>query len=107
MSSEKIIHADGATLTREIAENDTVLVDFWAPWCAPCKAMAPLLDRIAGEYPNIRVVKVDAEAHEPLMADYDVQSLPTIQIYRGGKCVEQLRGKLPYPVIQRALQAAL
>lgn len=105
MSSDRIVHADGTALKQEIAGNDVVLVDFWASWCAPCKAMAPLLDRIAGEYPGVRVVKVDAEAHEPLMAEYDVMSLPTILIYRGGERVEQLQGKVPYVLLQRALQA--
>lgn len=106
MGNNTIIHADGAALKQEIAKNEVVLVDFWAGWCAPCKAVAPLIDRLATEFPGVRIVKVDAEAHKELLEEYEVQSLPTVQVYRSGERVEQLRGKIPYTLMQRALQNA-
>jgi thioredoxin len=104
MSSEKIVNADGALLKQLIANNELVLVDFWAAWCAPCKAMAPSLDRLAGEFLNMKVVKVDAEEHKELLEDYDVRSLPTLQLYHAGERVDMLVGKVPYPQILRAIQ---
>ncbi|WP_439617947.1 thioredoxin family protein [Shinella sp.] len=104
MDSENIIHADGTALKQAISANEVVLVDFWASWCAPCRAMAPLIDRLASEFPAVKIIKVDAERHEDLLSEYEVQSLPTLQVYRSGMRVEQLRGKVPYTLMQRALQ---
>jgi thioredoxin 1 len=104
MSSGKFIDADGADLKREISQDKVVLVDFWASWCAPCRAMAPLFNRLSAEFPNVQILKVDAEAHKSLLEEYDVRSLPTIQIYSSGKQIEKLQGKVPYTLMQRALQ---
>ena len=106
MMSQQIVHADGASLKQEIAGNELLMVDFWATWCAPCRAMAPMLDRLAGEFPNLRVVKIDADANADLLKEYDVKSLPTLLVYRSGKRVEQLVGKVPYAIMQRAIQGA-
>lgn len=106
MLNQQIVHADGASLKQEIAGNELLMVDFWATWCAPCRAMAPMLDRLAGEFPNLRVVKIDADANADLLKEYDVKSLPTLLVYRSGKRVEQLVGKVPYAIMQRAIQGA-
>lgn len=106
MMNQQIVHADGASLKQEIAGNELLMVDFWATWCAPCRAMAPMLDRLAGEFPNLRVVKIDADANADLLKEYDVKSLPTLLVYRSGKRVEQLVGKVPYAIMQRAIQGA-
>ena len=81
------------------------MVDFWATWCAPCRAMAPMLDRLAGEFPNLRIVKIDADANADLLNEYDVKSLPTLLVYRSGSRVEQLVGKVPYAMMLRAIQS--
>ena len=105
MADSRILHADGPALKGAIQGNETVLVDFWAEWCAPCRAMSPLIDRLAAEFPNVRIVKVDAQAHDNLLEEYDVQSLPTIQVYHRGQRTEQLRGKVPYTLMQRAIES--
>ncbi|MEQ1714960.1 MAG: thioredoxin family protein [Hyphomicrobium sp.] len=105
MSSQQVVHADGAVLKQEIADNEFLMVDFWAAWCAPCRAMAPMLDRLAGEFPNLRIVKVDADTNADLLKEYDVKSLPTLLVYRSGHRVEQLVGKVPYAIMVRAIQA--
>ncbi len=106
MSSEQIIHADSTSLKQHIASNELVMVDFWADWCAPCRAMAPILDRVAGEFPSLRIVKIDAEAHKELLEEYNVRSLPTLLLYRSGERVDQLTGKVPHALIHRAIQGA-
>lgn len=107
MQGEQVVQADGTTLQGHIQDDALVMVDFWADWCAPCRAMAPLLDRLAGEYPQLRIVKVDAEAHKPLLEQYGVRSLPTLQVYRDGKLVDELLGKVPYQMMRRAVDTAV
>ena len=107
MQGEQVVQADGETLQDHIQGDALVLVDFWADWCAPCRAMAPLLDRLASEYPQLRIVKVDAEAHKPLLEQYGVRSLPTLQVYRNGERVDELMGKVPYQMMRRAVDTAV
>ncbi len=106
MDGVQVVHADGEMLTSHVRDDALVLVDFWATWCAPCRAMAPLLDRLAKEFPALRIVKVDAEAHKDLLDAYNVKSLPTLQVYRDGSLVDQLLGKVPYELMRRAVTAA-
>lgn len=106
MGGATVVEANRETLGKEISSNDLVLVDFWAEWCAPCRVISKLLERLAIEYPKVRIVKVDAEAHKGLLAEYDVRSLPTLLLYKGGKKADQLVGKVPYVLIERAVQKA-
>ena len=106
-NQHQIVHADGVSLKQEIADNELVLVDFWATWCAPCRAMAPSLERLVGEFPNLKIVKIDADAHEELLEEYDVKSLPTLLLYRSGNRVNQLLGNTPYTLMQRAIQSEI
>lgn len=71
----------------EVLESDTpVLVDFWAAWCAPCKAIAPALDQLAGKHAGkLKVVKVDASANMATAKKYNVLNLPTFVVFKGGK----------------------
>lgn len=107
MEGAQVVHADGPALLSHIRNDEHVMVDFWASWCAPCRAMAPLLDRLAKDFPQLRIVKVDAEAHKPLLEVYGVRSLPTLQFFRNGERVEQLMGKVPYEMMRRAVQGAV
>jgi len=106
MARHQAVHANGESLKQQIAGNDLVMVDFWATWCAPCRAMAPLLDRLAGEFPNLRIVKIDADANADLLVEYEVKSVPTLLVYRSGNLVERLVGKAPYAMMLRAVQSA-
>lgn len=107
MQGDQIVQADGDTLQGHIQGDALVMVDFWATWCAPCRAMAPMLDRLAGEFPRLRIVKVDADAHKPLLEQYGVRSLPTLQLYRDGQRVDELMGKVPYQMMRRAVEGAV
>jgi thioredoxin 2 len=83
-----------ATFAKHVARNDVpVVVDFWADWCGPCKMMAPAYERVAAEIePEMRFLKVDTEREPELAARYNIRSIPTLMVFRGGKLVAQRAG---------------
>ena len=84
------------TFHAEVLESERpVVVDFWAAWCGPCRVMSPILEEIAQERDDLRVVKVDTDANQRVAAEYGVLSMPTFMVFRDGAPVGQIVGARP------------
>jgi thioredoxin 1 len=83
------------TFDEVLTSDKPVLVDFWAPWCVPCKQMAPMLESIATENEWLEVVKINADDNPVSVKKYDVSSIPTLLLFKKGKIVEYQVGAIP------------
>jgi thioredoxin len=91
----------------EVIESETpVLVDFWAPWCGPCRVVAPVLEQIAAEHDDLRIVKLNVEDNQQTAAAFDVLSIPTMILFRGGQPVKKVIGAYPKKKIEAEFELA-
>jgi thioredoxin 1 len=89
----------------EVIESDTpVLVDFWAPWCGPCRVVAPVLEQIASEHDDLRIVKLNVDDNQQTAATFEVLSIPTMILFRGGQPVKKIIGAYPKKKIEAELE---
>jgi len=90
-----------ATFEQEVLKSDIpVVVDFWATWCAPCRAIAPILDELAVTYDGrVKVVKLDADANFDSVRAYGITTIPTMNFFKGGVLVKSVVGARPKPAI--------
>ena len=80
----------------EIMDSEkTVLLDFWAPWCAPCRMVVPIIEEIAGERPDIRVGKINVDEQPELASEFSIMSIPTLVVMKNRKIVQQVSGARP------------
>ena len=109
MANELVNHVTDANFDQEVLKSDkAVLIDFWAPWCAPCRAIAPLIDELAGEYAGrLKVVKINVDDNPETPARYGVRGIPNLLIIKSGQVKEQIVGAVPKSHLVRAVDTAL
>ena len=109
MASENVLAFTDANFDREVLQSSIpVLVDFWATWCAPCKAIAPLIDTIADEYAGkVKVGKVNVDENQATPGKYGVRGIPTIILFKDGAVFDQVVGAVPKSQLDALIAKAL
>ena len=103
-----LVDASDQTFDREIETPSPVLVDLWAPWCGPCRIVAPVLEELARDFAGrLKIVKVNVDENPATQGRFQVQGIPTLLLFRAGELRERLVGAQPKAALARAVQAHL
>ena len=103
-----IIEVTDANFQAEVLESETpVLVDFWAPWCGPCRVVAPVLEEIAGERDDVRIVKLNVDDNQQTAATYGIMAIPTMLLFRNGAPAHRIQGAMPKKRLEAEIAPAL
>ncbi len=109
MASDAILEVTDQNFDQEVLKSDQpVIIDFWAAWCGPCKALAPVVDEIAKQYQGkVKVGKMDVDKNQATPMRYGVRGIPTLLVFKGGQVREQIVGFVPKETIEKALDKSL
>ena len=109
MAGADVLNIGDGEFKKEVLESQQpVLVDFWATWCAPCRAIAPLIDDLATQYKGqVKVTKINIDDNQGTPQQYGIRSIPTLLVFKGGQVVEQIVGRVDKSRIEDALRKAL
>ncbi len=104
----KVSEVNDSTFQAEVLDaSGPVLVDFWAPWCGPCRAIAPMIDELATENAGaVKIVKLNVDDSPAIAGQYQIHSIPTLMVFKDGNMVEMLQGVQPKQRVQSALDQA-
>ncbi len=106
MASNDVVTLQDSTFETEVLKSETpVLVDFWAVWCGPCKAIAPAVEEVASEFKGkVKVAKLNIDDHQGVPQQFGIRSIPTLLVFKGGRVVDTIVGSVPKSKIVAALQ---
>ncbi len=109
MASNDVVNLQDATFDQEVLKSDVpVLVDFWAVWCGPCKAIAPAVDELAKQYKGkVKVAKMNVDEHQQVPQQYGIRSIPTLLLFKGGRVVDTIVGAVPKSKLEESLKKAI
>ena len=104
----EIKHVTDADFQAEVLESDQpVLVDFWAPWCGPCRVVAPVLEAIADERPELKLVKLNIDENQQTAMNFQILAIPTMVLFRNGQEAKRIQGAMPKKRLEAELEPAL
>lgn len=103
------VQVTDASFKQDVLDSEVpVLVDFWAPWCGPCRMVAPVVDEIAAQYKDqVKVVKLNTDENPNVASQYGIRSIPTLMIFKGGQRVDMVVGAVPKTTLANTLEKHL
>lgn len=109
MSSPDVVHFKDSTFQTEVLKSEIpVLVDFWAVWCGPCKAIAPVVEELATLYRGkVKIGKMDVDHEQMVPQQFGIRSIPTLLVFKGGRVVDTIIGAVPKSKIEESLKKAM
>jgi thioredoxin 1 len=104
----RITEVNDTNFQAEVLESETpVLVDFWAPWCGPCRMVAPVLEEMADQRDDLRIVKLNVDDNQQTAATYGIMAIPTMMVFRNGQPAHRIQGAMPKKRLEAELEPVL